>query len=163
MDNPEVRPHPEWLDAYEQLKGTDHGALISYQQLEEIARFGRSDKRWLWYVAKLKRAMLIEANRHLQCVPGKGYRIVMPDEHVSCGVGLVKSGNRRMRKAMKIVQKVDAKKLTHDQMQVASEFLRRAGVLIGMARAEMKKMRALPAPQPSPALPPKRREGEGAA
>jgi hypothetical protein len=124
-----VKKHPEWLEAAEQIKqrvaDEGYGFLLTLEELQAMldvetvedddtaAKLKKTQFDMLQKMEALKDMLLYDHCIYLHNERGKGYRAMMPDEQVDKGYNATWDRVRaKLRKAIAILRYVDEQSLT---------------------------------------------------
>lgn len=106
--------NPQWKQVYDLLSASDVDDVVTYDQFDAVLeRDFRADGRP--GLDKAVKRLEADLSRTVECVTGKGYRIVRAEEHERLARKHQKKARRQVGKAKRKVTSADRGQLTGDQ------------------------------------------------
>jgi len=127
---------PRWRAVFDLVAEVEYGATVPFSDLEPLFDGNR----------KLVYQAVIQANRHLreqlskmlESVPGTGYRVLKPSEHVIAAEKRRRQARRRVDLAIDIASSTNRDVLTKPELERLDTVERAMGILIGHLRMQAK-------------------------
>jgi len=94
----DVKYYPLWNEIYDKFKDVDYNGIITYEQLNKCLGFDIRDKRYIFQ--RFRKELLRCNDKALECILGKGYRVVNPNEHSRLVCMEIKKAERRTRQGV---------------------------------------------------------------
>ena len=98
MVNKNIKYYPLWKELFDYYKDVGYGTFISYGDLSNCIEVDILEKRYIF--ERFKKEMLFCKDKALECVRGKGYRVVQPNEHFRLAGREIKRAERRARQGV---------------------------------------------------------------
>lgn len=136
-----VGSQPRWRNVYDRARTLEHGAILTYQQLEQITGNDPRNDRQPVYRATIE----LEETDHksLVCVPNVGYRVALPSEHRSLTERHRRRSYRQLKTARRKADSADRSKLTDDERRWFDETSIRLSQVETAARNLHRRVRSL--------------------
>lgn len=106
---------PEWRLIYDKLlQHADFGDVITYEMLEQVLGRPFEENRSPFYRAREE--MGSQRLRWAESVPGEGYRVIQPNEHMHAAQARKRRAQRQLRAMVKIGEVTDLTRLTPEEL-----------------------------------------------
>lgn len=133
----QVSKFPEWRELYAAYADSvQYGRVLSYAELSKTARVDIQSPRGRSQIRKFAKTLLRTRQKHLENIRGVGYRVVEPVEHLACGAGKMRSGQRRFKEAAAIFAHTDEETLSQDEQLSLTNARARVGSLLSVIQAD---------------------------
>lgn len=117
--NQETTRLPEWKNMFDTFKDAKYGDVLSYSDPNRCLTSGDVRENKSYVFSKFRKEMLVQQNKYLENERDRGYRIVLPNEHVRLTGREVKRAERRARQAVSIILHTNMEKLTAQEQEIA--------------------------------------------
>lgn len=108
---------PEWRMIYDNLLAdADFGDTITLDQISDV--LGRPFTKNRSPILRANKELGIARRRQLQAVPGVGYRVVQPNEHISMAIGRRDRAARQIKHGVEVLGVTDLARLTPAELSI---------------------------------------------
>ena len=114
MKTAEVVTLPEWKQLFIYLRDMDYGTEFTHDEFSKIMGIPCKTQRYYNAVGRCTRELWTE-QKHIENIKDKGYRIVMPNEHLRHSTKKVKQAARRFRDGVLVSGATNEKMLNDEE------------------------------------------------
>jgi hypothetical protein len=139
----EIVKHPEWKELFDAAQHWDYGTEHDHDEISSIISLQKETQKYYQAVGRTNKELRKQAQKHLVCIQGKGYRVLKPDEFLTEAGRFLKQAVKRIGKSYEVAYATPVHLLTDEQRTRWTGFVERGLRLKAMADAERQELRRI--------------------
>lgn len=133
--------YPAWKDLLKVAAPWEYGSFHTHEEIALIIGVSTSAGERYYRLVQRANVDLLELHqKYLRNVPGRGYRVINPQEHLPESSRIVKLAGKKLRRGISVAANVNRGLLTVEENNRVSSYLSRAGQLKAITESETLKL-----------------------
>ncbi|BCV23329.1 hypothetical protein [Gelria sp. Kuro-4] len=126
----------EWQELFDHARAWEYGSVHPHNEIAEIIGVVAGSGKYYAVVRRCNKELLRKAQKWLEAVPGSGYRVITPDEHLKVAGKCMTQARRRISKGYAIAYATPVERLSSDGRVAWTGFIERTERFMAMVEAE---------------------------